>query len=337
MVCYHPLDCVYPIYPDDEGKRHLNFKKSFYNQFTDLNGILFPVGSIKATHLRLQVPCGQCIGCKMDYSRMWALRSVNEATTHKKNTFLTLTFNNKYVHNDGSVHKEFLSSWIKRFRYYYGDDIRFLCVGEYGGKSMRPHYHILFYNFDFDDKYVFQYHKGTNVCYYRSPFLENKVWTDVCSKESLGYSIIGEVNFQTSAYVARYCTKKIFPNRKTRLAYFKNKQPEFLNFSRQYGIGLEYFLEHHTEELGRGYSTLRNGDNFVKLSLPRYYLKIAEKYFPSEYYDYKARASQFLIENLLTVNDDKTTPRLQVREELQKLKVDKLTRSYDLMLDLHNI
>lgn len=337
MVCYHPIECVYPYAPDSEGKLRLMFSKKLIHTSIDDNNILYRLGTKTPLGYKIKVPCGHCIGCMIDRSRMWSLRSVDESSMWKKNTFLTLTFNDKYINESRSLSKVFLSQFIKRFRYYYGDGIRFLAVGEYGAKKLRPHYHILFYNFDFDDKYIYKYDSSRNITYYRSPFLESKVWCDVTSKESLGHSIIGDVNFQTSAYVARYCTKKLFDNKKQRLAYFKDKEPEFMNFSRNYGIGLPALIEYHKEYLERGYCDLVNGNKIIKMPIPRFYLDKSKELFPSEYYEYKERALQFLIKNLFEENLDLTTERLKTREELKSMQVDKLIRTYELDTDLHNI
>jgi hypothetical protein len=30
----------------------------------------------------LKIPCGQCIGCRLEYSRQWAMRCHHEASLH---------------------------------------------------------------------------------------------------------------------------------------------------------------------------------------------------------------------------------------------------------------
>ena len=44
---------------------------------------------------KMEVACGQCLGCRLDYSRMWAMRIVHESTLHELdggNCFVTLTY-----------------------------------------------------------------------------------------------------------------------------------------------------------------------------------------------------------------------------------------------------
>ena len=43
------------------------------------------------------LPCGQCIGCKLSYARQWAIRCLHEAQMHESNCFITLTFNDEHL------------------------------------------------------------------------------------------------------------------------------------------------------------------------------------------------------------------------------------------------
>ena len=52
---------------------------------------------------QLQVPCGQCIGCRLERSRQWAIRCIHEAQLHSKNCFITLTYSPAHVPADGSL------------------------------------------------------------------------------------------------------------------------------------------------------------------------------------------------------------------------------------------
>lgn len=38
------------------------------------------------------VPCGRCVGCRLDYSREWADRCYLESLTKSPNWFITLTY-----------------------------------------------------------------------------------------------------------------------------------------------------------------------------------------------------------------------------------------------------
>ena len=69
MPCYSPL----------KGFRNL-----------ESGGIVFKRSSIAGE--AMEVACGQCLGCRLDRSRMWAIRIVHEASLHDDNCFLTLTY-----------------------------------------------------------------------------------------------------------------------------------------------------------------------------------------------------------------------------------------------------
>ena len=42
----------------------------------------------------MEIPCGRCIGCRLDHASMWATRITMEAKGWKHNCFITLTYNN---------------------------------------------------------------------------------------------------------------------------------------------------------------------------------------------------------------------------------------------------
>ena len=129
---------------------------------------------------------------------------------HEDNCFITLTFSDKELlkrENPLSVDTRDFQKFMKRLRKYTGKKVRYFHCGEYGDENMRPHYHACLFGLDFEDKYVWMERNGNKL--YRSPTLE-KIWP-------FGYSSIGEVNFETAAYVARYVMKKVTGEGKDRL------------------------------------------------------------------------------------------------------------------------
>ncbi len=148
----------------------------------------------------IQLPCGQCSGCRLERSRSWAVRCVHEASLHDENCFITLTFNNHYLDPIGSLDKRTFQLFMKRLRKEIAPGkVRFFHCGEYGSKMKRPHHHACLFGFDFPDKWLFDTREGVDL--YRSPMLE-RLWP-------FGFSTIGEVTFESAAYVARYISKKI--------------------------------------------------------------------------------------------------------------------------------
>lgn len=150
--------------------------------------------------LPLSLPCGRCIGCRLDKSLEWAIRCVHEASMYKHNSFITLTYDNNHLPMDHGLCLEDFQKFMKRLRKKYGEGIRFYHCGEYGAKLGRPHYHACLFNHDWSDKKLWKRTKSGELLY-RSESLE-ALWP-------LGFSSTGTVTFQSAAYVSRYIMKKI--------------------------------------------------------------------------------------------------------------------------------
>ena len=145
-------------------------------------------------------PCGQCIGCRIDRSRQWAARCVHEAQLHTDNCFLTLTYADEHLPKHNSVSVKELQLFMRYLRRaIYPTKVRFFACGEYGDQFNRPHYHIALFGYDFPDKELFTKRRANNL--YISETL-NKIW-------GKGHCSIGELNYQSAAYIARYVVKKI--------------------------------------------------------------------------------------------------------------------------------
>ena len=183
------------------------------------------------------IPCGKCLSCRMSYARDWAFRCKCEFDSHDRvGSFVTLTYNPDHLPVlDGhpTLFKPDYQKFLKRFRKAYPDvDFSYLGCGEYGGKTMRPHYHFLFFGFVFDDIYPFFRSPVSGCVTYRSPTLE-RLWS--LEGRSLGISSVGVVNERTIDYVTRYSVKKC-----TQDTSMCPVQP-FLCASRRPAIGLRWF------------------------------------------------------------------------------------------------
>lgn len=198
---------------------------------------------------------------------------------------------------------------MKRLRKRHGDGIRFFGCGEYGDKFGRPHYHICLFNFDFSDRVLHSTRGETK--YYVSSDL-NSLWP-------YGLSIIGDVTFESAAYVARYITKKLTGD----LAkdHYGTCLPEFTLMSRRPGIGRP-FLEKFSAFIYPHDSVLVRGR---KMHPPKFYDSRLEITSPREYKSIKARRRR---KQFLAV-DDNTQSRLLVKETCAKAKFKQLKRSYE--------
>ena len=161
MPCYHPI----PAY---RSPRCLDLKSGKPK-------IFFKEIQVKAWpgYESFEVPCGQCIGCRLERSRQWAMRCCHEASLYDLNCFITLTYDPEHLPPDGSLVLDHFQRFMKRLRKRFGSGIRFFHCGEYGEKFARPHYHACLFNFDFPDKVLYTIRDEIRL--YRSAILE-ELW-----------------------------------------------------------------------------------------------------------------------------------------------------------------
>lgn len=264
------------------------------------------------------LPCGQCIGCRLERSRQWAIRCVHEASLWEQNCFITLTFNDQHAPLDGSLDVRDFQLFMKRLRKKFGANIRFYHCGEYGTKYGRPHYHACLFNFDFQDKTLWKVINGQRL--YRSAALE-ELWP-------FGYSSVGTVTFESAAYVARYIMKKITGEQADShyervdsdgvVTYLK---PEYTTMSRRPGIASAWFEKYKTDVYPGDFVVLKN----KKMKPPRYYDNIMELKYPSEI---KRIKSKRVLDSKKHI-DNNTPERLRVREICQLTKLKQLPRNLD--------
>lgn len=248
-----------------------------------------------------KIPCGQCIGCRLERSRQWAMRCTQESKLYRDNCFVTLTYEDGHLPEHGSLVKEHLQKFMKRLRKRFGQGIRFFGCGEYGEKYGRPHYHICIFNFDFEDRKFLRDHKGTK--YYTSKAL-SELWP-------FGHSVIGDVTFESAAYVARYVTKKV--TGALAVDHYGPVLPEFTLMSRRPGIGLGHFEKHLKQIYPSDFVVLRG----MRMRPPKYYDSKYELTYPSDMGKVKAkrRHKSFL------GRDGHTQERLRAKEVVQMAKL----------------
>lgn len=300
MVCYDPRTAFAAQTTNANGKRNTTFQMANANRH--------PItGAIEERTL----PCGQCIGCRLDSSKEWAARCTHEALFHEENSFITLTFADQNLPASGSVSKDDTTKFMKRLRKELAPKkIRFLAVGEYGDKLQRPHYHALIFGHEFPDRELHGYSKSGEKMY-RSPTLE-KVW-------KYGYSTVQDFSYKNAAYCARYATKKI-TGRKAK-DHYQGRHPEFHVQSNRPGIG-QLFYKHYADDIYPHDTVVINGKEH---KVPRYYDKLLDKDNPRELELYKEvrryKASQH--------KDEQTKERRAVRKECQERRANLLQRGME--------
>lgn len=215
----------------------------------------------------IQIKCGSCIGCRIERREAWAVRCVAESKMHEVNSFVTLTYDDAHMPQNGSLNYRDFQLFMKRLRRKVGP-VRFFMCGEYGAELMRPHYHALFFGLNFGADRVKCNSLRSSADIYRSETLE-QLWP-------YGFSSIGDVTYASARYCATYTVKKITGQRAVdhysrvvpSTGEIVQLEPEFGRMSLKPGIG-ESWLRKYWRDLYDVH------DAFIiegrKVKVPRYF------------------------------------------------------------------
>lgn len=251
MPCYHPLTAYQLNKPGPSGKAPVFFTPS-------------------ANTNMIRLPCGRCIGCKLERSKQWAVRLMHERQMHDRACYLTLTFSDEFLPADGSLNVDTFQKFMKRYRKHVGVPLRYFHCGEYGEENFRPHYHAIIFGHDFPDKFQANVSKGKPL--YVSPTLQ-KLWP-------FGNHSIGDCEFESCAYVAGYVTKKItgdaadehYKRVLQSTGEIVSVAPEYSTCSRNPPIGGSWFAKYGSEVYPNDRVVVRGR----QLKPPRMYDKLLE-------------------------------------------------------------
>jgi len=263
--------------------------------------------------LPMSVPCGQCIGCKLERARQWAVRCQHEASLHPLKCFITLTYDETNLPDNLSLVPDDLSKFWKRLRKAHpGIKIGYLACGEYGETTLRPHYHAILFGLDFPDKITYKKpRKPGDAGLFRSESL-NRIW-------GKGMCTIGPVTFETSAYVARYSAKKVTGNAAEE--HYRGRVPEFLRVSTKPAIGLRW-IQKYQDETYYSDSVISRGHESKP---PRFYDKQLRRNDDQEHDKIKLARRHASMEPQALSNS--TPARLAVRETVARAKLNINRRS----------
>lgn len=294
MSCINPL-IAYPRGLTESGKvKYVPAKRDKgTNAVEFLNFLNEEYGDRPDIDKPILIPCGKCIACRLDYSREWAARCMLEMKDHDSAYFVTLTYNDLQIPKvffaspDGSgqlpaqtLRKRDFQLWMKRVRRSFPNDkIRFFGCGEYGSQTLRPHYHVILFGLHLDD---LKFYKRTETgVLYNSDKLSNtwcRIDGDTGFRFPLGFVVVGECNWDTCAYVARYTAKKSMTVGDEFFEKFGIEKP-FIQMSRRPGIGRSY-LDKHPDLFDCSRIFLPAGDDVRKCAIPRYFYKALEQSDP---------------------------------------------------------
>lgn len=339
MPCYHPLK-GFPVGVNPSGKTkykitsydidHIEIVGSYTHLSTSkgVSGV-----ADKVIRDFIDIPCGKCIGCRLEYSRQWANRCMMELQNHEFAYFCTFTYDNEHLPFASSVNpdtgeiintptlvKKDFQLFLKRLRKVYTKNhIKYYCAGEYGSTTARPHYHAIIFGLDIPDLEIYKHDsRGYNL--YNSEWL-NKIWKK-------GYVVIGNVTFDTCAYTARYIMKK--QNGDNAKIYSDlNIEKEFSLMSTKPAIGREFYENNvdYFKEFDRIY--LSSCDGGLSFRIPRYFMNLLENGYSEDWERIKENR-KIISDNQKDLKMSKTSlsyiEQLEVEEDIKKNRIKSLKR-----------
>lgn len=209
---------------------------------------LTPFGVKTKEQGMVNVPCGRCPLCVKRRVSAWSFRLMQEEKQSSSAIFVTLTYDTKNairtLKGFMTINKRHVQLFYKRLRKAHEkkqrQSIKYYTVGEYGGKTLRPHYHAIIFNSDVGK---------------------------IQGAWGLGQIHYGTVTGASVGYCLKYMAKP------GRIPLHKNddRQPEFGLMSK--GLGKSYLSQnmvqwHKNSIEDRMYCVLKDGR---KISMPRYY------------------------------------------------------------------
>lgn len=195
------------------------------------------------------VPCGKCVECLKRRQREWFIRLEQECLVASSAFFVTLTYGDEFLFFDSGiavVSRRDCQLFFKRLRKTLAPDkIRYFLCSEYGPTTLRPHYHIILFNF---------------------PVEKFDVYETILSSWRKGFVRVDPINSARLNYVAKYvvcgCVLPEFFDTKSR-------RPFSLQ-SRHPGIGASYLSDRNVERHRRLLSPTIPVQGHPEW-LPRYY------------------------------------------------------------------
>jgi len=191
---------------------------------------------------------------------------------HEVSCMLNLTYNDSWLPEHGQLFKDDLQRFFKRLR-KAGFKFRYVASGEYGDASRRPHFHIALFGVDFNsDRVVFgrassgdRTHTSATVA---------RLWPK-------GNHLIGVLNFESAAYIARYILKKIKGPNASPMPLYSDPatgevvlpNPEFMLMSK--GIGKSWFRDFFMSDVFPRAAVLTPQRSLAPV--PRYYKSLLKE------------------------------------------------------------
>ena len=251
---------------------------------------------------------------------------MHEAQMHEANCFITLTYSDENLPPGGSLDVSHFQKFCKRLR-KTGATFRYFHCGEYGDETHRPHYHAAIFGEDFiGDRVLYKMSKNGHPLY--NSALLTTTWGQ-------GHAVIGELTWESAAYVARYIMKKVtgdlapahYEHVDETTGLVTDRKPEYTTMSTgrgdSGGIGKSW-LKKYAHDVYPCDFIISNGE---RCRPPRYYDSVLAKENP----ELLARLKAARIKKAELKSADNTPERLATKKKIAELRVRKLKR------ELHNV
>lgn len=291
---------------------------------------------------QILLPCGQCLGCKLQRANDWATRCQHEASLHEYNIFGTFTYSPEKLQTQSLCHRDW-QLFAKRLRkalgskkyantiaiseslYYTADmgfhpipRMKYYMAGEYGSQTRRPHFHACLFGIDLLDKKYYSTNKhGNNT--YTSATLDD-LWQN-------GQCLIGEVSYESAAYIARYIIDKktgdnagkYYEHIDEETGEITDLRPEYNKMSLAEGIGKNWLRKYTPDVYPHGHVITRGKKN----KAPKYYDKIYKKEEPEQYAELKTQREYAAAQQA----QDNTDARLEAKQTVKQAQLSQLKRT----------
>lgn len=298
MTCYHPIPA-----------------------FKTPDGVVFSALSRHDILGTVDIPCGQCLGCRLRRVRDWSLRIMHEASLRDANSFVTLTYGRDKLPPNSSLHYPDYQKFMKRLRRACGS-VRFYVCGEYGPLNLRPHYHACLFGVDFRHDRTVAGRSEAGEVFYESAMLTNLWGHGMCTVQDL--------TRRSAAYCAGYIVDKVTGDAAE--AHYTavdsdgvihRRAPEFGRCSLKPGIGADWFRKFGSDVYPLD-KVISDGEEFTP---PKYYDKLLKRVDPASLYLDRLEFERH--ERAVSGHEDNTPRRLRDREEVHKARVSKQRRVLD--------
>lgn len=317
MSCYHPWR-AFPAweYTNEKGERKQ--KLFLFDYDTTYIKVLgdtvrpftgdVPFGQTGVISDSYVIPCGTCIGCRLDYARSWSDRMLLEYERTRKAMFVTLTYNAQHLPTISKIDdssgelidqymtlcKRDLQLFMKRLRKHFDDrEIRFFACGEYGDLRHRPHYHVILFGLDlndFPDRKPSRMNELKQMCYVSPTF--DRLWSvkrsevidgkKVSVYDPIGFTLLGEFSEASANYTARYVLKKQLGQDAYDYDILGIQRP-FTLMSRNPGIGMFWYEDHVDDLLDFDHWSVSTPKGGRDIYFPKAFLRKYSLQFPEDY------------------------------------------------------